>query len=466
MATYVDSGDFVDLTGKNTIGNDTSSWLRFKARIKAEPNSNKTSYKVSIGIFMDTKDMDYSGGQYTASVQLQSYKTKNGNAQQTKTVTGIDGANKGDFKSIHWRYSGDNVNNQNNIWYSESTAGQALTNSDITWLYVGSIGDYATKYIGVPEITITLDGNGIKCINDSAAAGYYVYMRTFSGSIPADKVMDLSTIPLISPPVLDDLENGNKYNNPHPSSGGVKNGVSADENTIRINWKATSNGGAPITKVSVYKKKSNGDYETDPIKTATSSGFAVNTVQHIDIGSLTNGTSYTFKVVLKNEAGNSNEKTITIRTKYQAPTLNFYANGCGYNSISCRIYTRTERGTGNGFPIDHAELSIYTRQDQAAGSKVDTDTFSFTPPSNSQTDFTVTLKNSQEAKALSPGTTYYVYCKIYSTVAYDYVSSDNEYIANDYTHRPYQAITYAVPSGLTVYDKETSGTPIFNKELL
>ena len=201
---------------------------------------------------------------------------------------------------------------------------------------------------------------------DSNSNPGYHYNR-----LSASKSVSVEGIVIGKKPALTSLSNNNKYTNP---TTGTQNGVSNSTSSVSVKVNVDS-WGTPTAKV--YWKCGSKSGNT------SSSTFTVS--------GLSAGTSYTVSVYLKNSIGSSSTKTITIRTRYNAPTLTLtlstrYLEKLKFNWASTRSMASMQ------YKID-------------SGSWVDLD----------QTG----TSGSFTAKWFQPNTTHTIYIKGRSTATYD-----------------------------------------------
>lgn len=129
-----------------------------------------------------------------------------------------------------------------------------------------------------------------------ARPGYH--FRDFVGA----HYVNVSGIVIGRRPILSYLENNNKFNNP---LAGLQNNVSADTNSIAVRLRAEDWGDPHST---AYWNCSNGASGTTNTDT-------------FSVYDLAPGTRYTINVYLKNSIGQSQTRSIDVRTRYQIPTV-------------------------------------------------------------------------------------------------------------------------------------------------
>lgn len=124
--------------------------------------------------------------------------------------------------------------------------------------------------------------------------------------ISLNEVIDVTSVPLISAPVISNLKNTNPYNG--------KTGISASENSISLSWDINSDGGDPGNIKSFYNINENGQSESGWIQTSSTESHTIK--------GLKPGTFYTIRILTNNSKLSSNVLPITIRTRHSNPIAN------------------------------------------------------------------------------------------------------------------------------------------------
>lgn len=249
--------------GPTCTGGGSHNWIDAQFRIMVDYNSTKTAYAISVyGCINSRGEMHWSGDAALVA-------TCNGKTSRVP---------------VNYRM------------YSSYPEGSGLGGWDGPATFeFGAPGDLSLNFKLTIDLTPTTGDNG--------RPG--VYHRSDGGNITAFTLssysIDVSAIPLGKKPELASIVNNNKYKNP---ATGVQDLVSASTNSIAIKANVTDWGEPTATLEWSCGNKSG---------STSSSTFTVT--------GLSAGTSYTIKVYLTNSIGNSETKSITIRTRHNIPVV-------------------------------------------------------------------------------------------------------------------------------------------------
>lgn len=157
----------------------------------------------------------------------------------------------------------------------------------------------------VDNLLIDLDVDLTRTIGDNGGAGplHVNGGGNFQHFYLTDYSIDVTTIPLITPPVLESITNSNPYTN--PSNNQVRSGVSASTNSISLSW-SLSDGDAPTR---MWYRIDGGRW------------VEISTMYKCTVPNLNPGTSYKIEVQGSNEAGDSNILAINVRTRNAPPVV-------------------------------------------------------------------------------------------------------------------------------------------------
>lgn len=250
--------------GPTCTGGGGHSWIDAQFRIQVDYNDTKTAYAVKVYACINAR------GQMHWSGDAKLVVTCNGDTEEVP---------------VNYKMWADNPEQAGLGGWDGPASFEFGAPGDITL-------NFSTLQI---DLTPTTGTNGRPGVYHQGDGGNIQYFTMHDYSI------DVSAIPLGKKPALTSLENNNKYNNP---ATGVQNGVSASTTSLSIKANV-SDWGDPTAKL----------YWKCGSKSGTSTSATFN------ITGLSPGTSYKVSAYLKNDIGSSETKSITIRTKHNAPVV-------------------------------------------------------------------------------------------------------------------------------------------------
>ena len=247
-----------------------------------------------------------------------------------------------------------------------SSGGTTKWDGPVTFNF-GAPGDLELDFDVDLDLTSTTGTNGRPGIWHTSDGGNLTHFD-YSGY-----KIDVTSIPLLSPPTISNLVNTNKYKD--------QNGISADMTSISLQWDST---GDAIDN-SYYKIGSNGSWVKTSDKTSQT------------ITGLTAGTSYTIYVYSENAAGTSSTLNITVRTRHQTPVVSLSLININFESLTFGWISDKDLASCE-YKVDNSSTWINLGQTGKSGS------------------FTVT--------GFVPNSTHTIYFRGISTSTYDSLNSN------------------------------------------